>query len=288
MKTIRSIFVSDVHLGCKYSQADALLAFLRNHEPQHLYLVGDFLDGWRLSRSWYWNDTYTFLVKHIVDLMKRGTRVYYTPGNHDEFLRHFIENLGSIELADEFVHAAADGRQYLVTHGDKFDTAIRHAPWLCHLGDVGYNLLLGINRVFNALRRKLGMGYWSLSSYIKQRVKQATNFIGRFETVLTRYAVQRGCHGVICGHIHHAAIRDVDEVAYLNTGDWVESCTALVEYGDGSFEILHRPLHVGNVVDPKALSEPSPASPRRRERQIIFPLAGIAANSPRKDAVCDT
>jgi UDP-2,3-diacylglucosamine pyrophosphatase LpxH len=243
MKRVRSLFISDVHLGCKYTHADALLAFLRNHEPRHLYIVGDFIDGWRLRKGWYWCDTYTFLLKRIVDLMKRGTRVYYTPGNHDEFLREFIDTLGSVQLADEFVHVTVDGRRLLVTHGDRFDACVLHARWLSHLGDLGYNVLLGVNVVFNALRRRLGFGYWSLSQAIKRRVKQATCYIGNFEEVVTRHALQRGCSGVICGHIHTPKIRDCAGATYYNTGDWVESCTALVEYGDGTFELLYRPLN---------------------------------------------
>jgi UDP-2,3-diacylglucosamine pyrophosphatase LpxH len=246
MKAIRSIFISDTHLGCKYTHADALLAFLQRHEPQYLYIVGDFIDGWRLKRGWYWNDTYTFVLRRIADLMRRGTRVYYTPGNHDEFLRSFINNLGgsslgSIRLADEFIHCTADKRRMLVTHGDKFDTVIRHARLLSHMGDVGYNLLLGVNVVYNAMRRRFGYGYWSLSAYIKRRVKQATSFIGKFEDVLTKAAADAHCDGVICGHIHTPRHSIVNGVEYYNTGDWVESCTALVEYADGQLEIVHRP-----------------------------------------------
>ncbi len=254
MNGVRSVFISDAHLGCKYAHAEALLAFLKNQQPQHLYLVGDIIDGWRLQRGWYWNDTYTYLLKRIVDLMKRGTRVYYTPGNHDEFLRSFIENFGSIQLADEFVHTTADRRKVLVTHGDMFDAAVAHAPWLSKLGDIGYNLLLGINVVFNAVRRRLGFGYWSLSGAIKRKVKQATSYIGNFEDVLTRHALQRGCDGVICGHIHTPKISRVNGIDYYNTGDWVESCTALVEYNDGTFELLHRPL---NQSEPRREFEPA-------------------------------
>ncbi|MFN0052567.1 MAG: UDP-2,3-diacylglucosamine diphosphatase [Planctomycetales bacterium] len=246
MKTIRAIFISDAHLGCKHAHAEALLAFLKNHQPQFLYIVGDFVDGWRLKKRWYWTDTYTYLFKRIVDLMKRGTRVYYTPGNHDEFLRSFTENLGSVQLADEFVHITADQRRVLVTHGDKFDAVVLNHRWLTLLGDAGYNLLLGVNVVFNAIRRRLGFGYWSLSAAIKRRVKQATCYIGNFEDVVTRYAAQQGCSGIICGHIHTPKMMTLNGVDYYNTGDWVESCTALVEYSDGSFEILHRPLNSTN------------------------------------------
>lgn len=243
MSSIRSIFVSDVHLGCRYTHADALLQFLQGHAPEHLYLVGDIIDGWRLRRGWYWTDTYTYLLRHIVGLMKRGTRVYYTPGNHDEFLRCYLHDLGSIQIADEFVHHTADGRRLLVMHGDQFDTAVRHAPWLAHLGDTGYNLLLGMNIVCNGIRRRLGLDYWSLSAAIKRRVKQATSFVSNFETLITQHAADRGCTGVVCGHIHTPRICRRGGVDYYNTGDWVESCTALVEHRDGTLELLHRPWH---------------------------------------------
>jgi UDP-2,3-diacylglucosamine pyrophosphatase LpxH len=273
MKTIRSIFISDAHLGCRYTQAEALLAFLKNHQPQFLYIVGDFVDGWRLSKSWYWTDTYTYLFKRIVDLMKRGTRVYYTPGNHDEFLRSFTENLGSIHLADEFIHITADHRRMLVTHGDKFDAVVLNARWLSLLGDVGYNLLLGINIVFNAFRRRLGFGYWSLSAAIKSRVKRATSFIGDFEGVVTRHAAQLGCSGVICGHIHTPRITERNGVVYCNTGDWVESCTALVEYTDGSFELLYRPLNADcETADDPAEDVSREGTSRLSESDVFRPV----------------
>jgi UDP-2,3-diacylglucosamine pyrophosphatase LpxH len=272
MKRIRSIFISDVHLGCKYTHADSLLAFLRNHQPQYLYIVGDFVDGWRLRQSWYWNDTYTFLFKRIVDLMKRGTRVYYTPGNHDEFLRNFIENLGSVQLADEFIHVTADRRKLLVTHGDQFDACVLHARWLSHLGDMGYNLLLGLNVVFNGCRRRLGFGYWSLSQAIKARVKQATSYIGNFEEIVTRHAAQRGCAGVICGHIHTPKMTTLCGIEYYNTGDWVESCTALVEYSDGTFELLYRPLNSTAAAETSDPPESGIYSKTPRRRIPDFPV----------------
>jgi UDP-2,3-diacylglucosamine pyrophosphatase LpxH len=277
MQRIRSIFISDVHLGCKYTHADSLLAFLRNHQPDYLYIVGDFVDGWRLTRNWYWSDTYTFLFKHIVDLMKRGTRVYYTPGNHDEFLRDFIENLGSVQLADEFIHVTADRRKLLVTHGDKFDSCVLHANWLAHLGDTGYNLLLGVNKVFNALRRRLGFGYWSLSQAIKRKVKETTSYIGNFEEFVTRHAKERGCVGAVCGHIHTPKILDLKGFTYYNTGDWVESCTALVEYADGTMELLYRPLNAADseLADELAREEDALPLTNRRRR-----LPGISIVNP--------
>ena len=244
-REIRAIFISDVHLGCRYAQSEALLAFLKGKQPEFVYVVGDFVDGWRLKRGWYWDDTYSFIVKRFVNMMKRGAKIVYTPGNHDEFLRSFISNLGSVKIADEVIHETADGRRLLVMHGDQFDVVVRHARWLSLIGDVGYDVLLWINRVFNFLRRSCGFGYWSLSGYIKSRVKKATFFVSNFEEILTRYARSQGCDGVICGHIHTPAMRERNGIMYYNTGDWVENCTALVEYHDGTFEILHRPLHYG-------------------------------------------
>lgn len=243
MAMVRSVFVSDLHLGCKYANAHALLAFLKEHEPEYLYLVGDIIDGWRLRRGWYWDDSYSFLIRRVLGMLKSGTIVRYTPGNHDEFLRDFIDSLGSVQIADEFIHHAADGQKLLVTHGDQFDSVVRHARWLTLLGDVGYNGLLALNRWFNLARRRCGFGYWSLSAAIKRQVKRATNFISDFEDAVTRHAVSKGCDAVLCGHIHTPIISQRNGVRYLNSGDWVESCTAIVEYTDGTFELIHRPAH---------------------------------------------
>jgi UDP-2,3-diacylglucosamine pyrophosphatase LpxH len=246
-RRVRTIFISDLHLGCRYANAAALLAFLKNKKPDYLYLVGDILDGWKLKRGWYWNDTYSFLVRRFIGLLKHGTIVRYCPGNHDEFLRSLPEQFGfsqfgSIEVADEFLHETADGRTALVMHGDQFDTVVRHHRWISLLGDVGYDALLLLNRLFNAVRQRFGFGYWSLSAYVKRQVKRATSFISNFEDVITRYAAGKGCDAVICGHIHTPKISARNGVEYCNTGDWVESCTALIEYDDGSMEIVHHPF----------------------------------------------
>ena len=243
MRQVRSVFVSDVHLGCKFGNAEAFLEFLNSVQPEYLYIVGDFIDGWRLKRSWHWTDTYSFILKRLVELVRGGTKVLYTPGNHDEFLRDFIYNLGSIEISDEFVHVTADSRRLLVMHGDQFDTVVRNCRWLSMIGDVGYNLLLLINKGFNFVRRKLGFGYWSLSAAIKRKVKQATNFISSFEDVITKYARSRDAVGVICGHIHTPAISERHGIRYYNTGDWVESCTALVEDYAGNIDLVYAPEH---------------------------------------------
>lgn len=263
-------------MGCKYGNADALLEFLTHVRPDYLYIVGDFLDGWRLSRQWYWNDTYSSLLKRLVELMLSGTRVRYTPGNHDEFLRKFIFRLGSVQVADEFIHVTADRKRLLVMHGDQFDSVVRHARWLSHLGDAGYNFLLWLNGAFNAVRRKLGFPYWSLSAFIKRKVKQATTFVDNFETIVTRHAQSKGCHGVVCGHIHTPAIGEHDGVRYYNTGDWVESCTALVEDFDGTLDLIHRPRHYGAPAEsprqpaPERFADPGQFKPALVEREFAF------------------
>ncbi|MES2789427.1 MAG: UDP-2,3-diacylglucosamine diphosphatase [Planctomycetota bacterium] len=230
--------MSDTHLGCRYARAEALLEFLNSVEPDHLYLVGDIIDGWRLRKSWFWDDVYTAIVRRILELLDRGTQVYYTPGNHDEFLRQFVRDLGQVSLSDEFIHVTADGRRLLVIHGDQFDTVVRHARWLSLVGDAGYNFLLWVNGAFNACRRRLGFGYWSLSAYIKHKVKQATSAIARFEDAVIRHARDLQCDGVVCGHIHTPTIHEHQGLMYYNTGDWVESCTALVEQSDGELRLI--------------------------------------------------
>jgi UDP-2,3-diacylglucosamine pyrophosphatase LpxH len=241
----RSVFVSDVHLGCRYAAADAFLNFLKESTPAHLYLVGDIVDGWRLKRKWYWPPVYNQIVKRIFKIMKRGTQVHYTPGNHDEFLRDLIDDVGGIKIQDEFIHTTARGQRFLIIHGDQFDAAVRHARWLSLLGDVSYDALLVINQWFNACRRLVGKRYWSLSGAIKKKVKKATCFISNYEELLGKYALSRGCDGVICGHIHTPKIVTLDCGAiYCNAGDWVESCTGLVEHEDGRLELMHRPYDV--------------------------------------------
>lgn len=239
---VRSVFVSDLHLGCKYANANALLAFLKQHQPEYLYLVGDIIDGWRLQRGWYWDDSYSFLVRRILGMLKSGTIVRYTPGNHDEFLRHFIDSLGSVQIADEFIHHTADGQRVLVMHGDQFDSVVKHARWLSLVGDVGYNAARAESLV------QFGSAYAAASvtgryAAIKRQVKQATNFISDFEDAVTRHAASKGCDAVLCGHIHTPIISQRNGVRYLNSGDWVESCSAIVEYADGSFELIQRPTH---------------------------------------------
>jgi len=236
---VRSLFISDVHLGCGFSRAAELFEFLGGFEPDRLYLVGDIIDGWKLRRSFRWNDTASFVVRRILGMLKRGTRVFYVAGNHDEFLRAWCpHDLGGIELADRFVHVTLDGRRLLVIHGDQFDQVTRHARWVYRLGDRAYTLALHANAWTNALRRSLGYPYWSLSAMLKGKVKSAVNFINDFERFVARYTREHGCAGVICGHIHVPAVRMLEGIEYYNCGDWVEHCTAVVEHLDGRMELV--------------------------------------------------
>jgi len=240
---VRSIFVSDVHLGCRHCKADFLLNFLKQYTCDYLYLVGDVVDGWKLHRGFHWNDTYTLLVRRIFGMVKRGTVVRYTAGNHDEFLRNYLDELqtmltGHIEIADEFLHRTADGRQLLVIHGDLFDTLSITMPWLAGFGDRAYALLLAVNSAANWVRRKLGLKYKPYSQFMKHNVKRAVNFITSFEEMIAMHTRKRNCDGVVCGHIHTPIIKQLDGLPYYNCGDWVESCTALLERDDGRIELV--------------------------------------------------
>jgi len=238
-KRFRTLFLSDVHLGTRGSQADRLLDFLRDHDADTIYLVGDIFDGWQLRSSWYWPQSHNDVAQKLLRKARKGTRIIYIPGNHDEVLRDYYgTHFGGIEVMESAIHAGADGRRYLVIHGDLFDVVIKHARWLARLGDEAYDAAITVNTVFNRLRRMFGFGYWSLSQWAKLKVKSAVSYIGEFERVLAAEAHRHGADGVICGHIHHATIRDAGGVRYINCGDWVESCTAVAEHDDGRFEIL--------------------------------------------------
>lgn len=238
-RRLRSIFLSDIHLGTRGCQAELLLSFLARHDADTIYLVGDIIDGWRLRRSWYWPQSHNDVVQKLLRKVRKGSRVVFLPGNHDEFLRAYPGmKFGGIEVIDRLVHQTADGRRYLVLHGDQFDAIVINARWLAHVGDWAYMTMLWLNTWVNIVRRRLGKDYWSISALAKRKVKNAVNFIGRFEDILAAEARRADLDGVICGHIHHAQSRDIDGVHYLNTGDWVESCTALVEHQDGRMEII--------------------------------------------------
>ena len=238
-KHFRAIFISDVHLGTPGCQADALLEFLRTHSSDTLYLVGDIIDGWQLRRRWYWPQAHNDVVQKLLRRARKGCRVVFVPGNHDEFARGFIgHSFGGIEVVKETVHTTATGQKLWVIHGDHFDGVIQLAKWLAYLGDNLYELTLKLNRYLNHLRAKFGLPYWSLSAYLKLKVKKAVNFINDFEVAVASQAAKHGFQGVVCGHIHHAEIRDIDGILYCNDGDWVESLTTLVEHMDGRLEIL--------------------------------------------------
>ena len=234
----RTIFISDIHLGTKSCKAEFLLDFLKAHEPETLFLVGDIVDGWALKRSWYWDPSHDAVVREILRKAANGTRVVYVPGNHDESLRGFEGLYADVEVVEEAVHETADGRRLLVVHGDDHDAVVRGARWLAHVGDWGYGAAVSANHWLNHGRRLLGFPYWSLSGFLKRNVKEALHFVDDFERSVARSARDRGFDGVVCGHVHAAKMREVENVLYCNDGDWVDSCTALVEHPDGRLELL--------------------------------------------------
>ena len=236
---VRTVWISDLHLGTPGCQARALLDFLRSVDCDTLYLVGDIIDGWQLRRQWYWPQAHNDVVQKLLRKARKGTKVVFVPGNHDEFARKYLgHNFGGVDVVDDAIHVTADGRTLWVTHGDYFDGVIQCAKWLAHVGDWAYELTLRFNRHLNTWRARLGLPYWSLSRYLKLKVKRAVSYVSDFEVAVAREARERGVHGVVCGHIHHAEMRTIDGVLYCNDGDWVESLTALVEHPDGRLEIL--------------------------------------------------
>ena len=238
-RRFRALFLSDVHLGTRGCQADKLIDFLRYHEAEVIYLVGDMVDGWQLRSGWYWPQSHNDVVQKLLRKARKGARIIYVPGNHDEFLRgYYGTHFGGVEVAETAIHQGADGRRYLVIHGDHFDMVVRHARWFALLGDYAYTTALILNRGFNAARRALGLPYWSLSKWLKLKVKNAVSYIGEYERTLMAEAHRHDVSGVICGHIHHATIREDLGIRYVNCGDWVESCTAIAEHIDGRFEII--------------------------------------------------
>jgi len=256
----RAIWISDIHLGTSGCQAECLLDFLRHFESDRLYLVGDILDGWQLRKGWYWPQAHNDVVQKVMLKARKGTHVVYNAGNHDEMVRQFIGmHFGDIEIADEAVHTLLDGRKLWVVHGDLFDGVMQHARWLALLGDTAYTIILKLNRWFNAVRHRLGFSYWSLSQYLKQKVKKAVNFITAFEEAVIDEARRRVYQGVVCGHIHKAEMREINGMLYCNDGDWVESMTALVETLDGELQLIHWP-HRGTVKSDDAVA-PHDAEP---------------------------
>jgi UDP-2,3-diacylglucosamine pyrophosphatase LpxH len=235
----RTLWISDLHLGTPGCQADALLNFLKRTECETLFLVGDIIDGWQLRRQWYWPQSHNDVIQKLLRKARKGTRVIFIPGNHDEFARAFINhNFGGIDLAQDWIHQTADGRKLWVTHGDLFDGIIQRAKWLAHAGDWLYGITLALNGRLNSVRARLGLPYWSVSRYLKLKVKRAVSYVADFEVAVAREARRRGVQGVVCGHIHHAELREVEGILYANDGDWVESLTALAEHADGRLELI--------------------------------------------------
>jgi len=235
---IKTAFVSDVHLGSRYCHADRFLSFLQRHTFDEIYLVGDVIDGWRLRRSWRWPAIYHRIFHRLLALHVQGTKLFYTPGNHDEFLRHYLRDFGFIHIADEFVHAAEDGRSFLIMHGDKFDEVEKTCKWLSVIGASLYEFLMWSNFVVNCGRHLYGLRDCHFSGRAKMKFKRAVNFISDFESKIAEHSRRRGCQGVICGHIHAPTMQQIGDITYCNTGDWVEHCTALVEHIDGTWEML--------------------------------------------------
>lgn len=236
---VRTLFLSDIHLGTRGCQAEQLLELLKYYDAETIFLAGDIIDGWRLKSVWHWPALHNVVVQKLLRKVRKGARIVYVPGNHDEFLREYVgESFGEIDIVEEATYQLLDGRKALILHGDKFDTVVRNIKWLAHLGDWAYELAMFINRYLNLARRKLGMPYWSFSAASKAKVKQAVNFIGAFEEAVVADARHQGAQVVVCGHIHHATIRQMGPVLYVNCGDWVESRTAIVEHLDGRLELI--------------------------------------------------
>lgn len=261
---VRTVWLSDVHLGTPGCQAHALLDFLKHVQCQQMYLVGDIIDGWQLRRNWHWPQAHSDVIQKLLRKVRKGTRMTFIAGNHDEFARRFLGvTLGGIEVADEAVHTTACGRRLWILHGDQFDGVIQCAKWLAHVGDVLYEFSLKLNRYLNICRAWVGLPYWSVSQFFKHKVKRAVSYVGDFERAVAREARRRGMDGVVCGHIHHAEMREIDGTLYVNDGDWVESLTALVEHADGRLEIVRWP---------------ATHAPRKRERDRGPSADGEAAS----------
>jgi UDP-2,3-diacylglucosamine pyrophosphatase LpxH len=240
VRHVRTLFISDVHLGTRGCQADSLLDFLKVYEAEEIYLGGDMVDGWRLRQSWHWPQSHNGVVQKLLRKVRKGTRVVYIPGNHDEFLRDYADsNFGGVEVVEEAFHTCADGRKMFILHGDKFDTVVRNVRWLALLGDHAYDFAIWLNGHIARVRRHLGLPYWSFSQWSKDKVKRAVSFVTAFEEAVVRDARHHKVDIVLCGHIHKATIKQFDDVTYVNSGDWVESCTAILEHHDGALEICN-------------------------------------------------
>ncbi len=236
----RSIWISDFHLGTRGCQSELLLEFIKHTQSEKLYLVGDIIDGWALKNTWYWPQSHNDVVQKILRKARHGAEVFYISGNHDEVMRGFVPvNFGGVSILNQVIHETVDKKKYLVVHGDQFDGIIQCAKWLAMLGSITYDFLIYFNRYINFFRKKLGYEYWSLSNYLKFTVKNAVKFVSEYEKLVCNYAKQFKVEGIICGHIHHANMQSMNGIHYINDGDWVESCTALVEHFDGKLELIN-------------------------------------------------
>ena len=237
---VRSVWISDIHLGFRGCQAENLLDFLHSVETEYLFLVGDIVDFWSLQKSSFWPQQHTNVVRSILGKAKHGTKVIYVPGNHDEVMREYAGySFGNLEIHLDYQHETADGKKLLILHGDEFDTIVKHSQMIAKLGSWAYDRLLQLNQYVNIFRKLFRQDYWSLAKYLKLKVKNAVNYIGSFETALAHLAKDRVVDGVVCGHIHHAEIRRINDILYCNDGDWVESCSAMLEHDDGSLELIY-------------------------------------------------
>lgn len=269
-RKFRTIWISDIHLGTKGCNADLLIDFLDRVDSETLYLVGDIIDGWRLKKKFFWPPEHNDIVWRLLKRARRGTRIVYIPGNHDEMFRQFSGlNFGGIEIRRAAFHDTADGRRLMVLHGDEFDAVMLSHRWLAFAGDAAYHFLMGLNNWVNGARRALGLSYWSLSRMAKHKVKNAVEFIGKYEETVARAAKERGVDGVVCGHIHTAEHRMIDGIEYWNDGDWVEGCNALVEHADGRMEILHWPAEI-------AKREAEAAAAAEAEASAALPVPAAA------------
>ena len=240
MPNVRSVFLSDIHLGTRACQAERLLDFLREHPSDYLFLIGDIVDFWAMHRGVCWTSAQNTVVQKLLRRARHGERIVFIPGNHDEAVRDYLDvAFGDIEVREEAIHVTLDGRRLLLTHGDVFDQVTRHHRWVALAGDAAYNTLVRLNLVLSWGRRTLGIaGYWSLAGYAKRKVKTALEFIFDFEDSAVRHARERGLDGIVCGHIHWATIKEIDGLLYANCGDWVDSCSAIVEHLDGRLELV--------------------------------------------------
>jgi UDP-2,3-diacylglucosamine pyrophosphatase LpxH len=276
---VRALFISDIHLGTRTARADLVLDLLRCCDADTIYLVGDIIDFWRVRRGPHWPQAHNDVLQKLMRKVRKGAKVIFIPGNHDEGLRDYTGmQFGGIEIHRDYMHVTAQGRRYAVMHGDEFDVVVRTAKWLALLGDRGYELALWSNRPLNWVRRHLGLGYWSLSAYLKQRVKKAVAFIGAFEEAVAQEARRRDADGIICGHIHHAADRTFHGVHYLNCGDWVESCTAVMESHAGELHVVHWPEQVPDHVAHMGLPEGLQVAPPSADAAVA-PMLTPASRS---------